>query len=431
MTPLKRVACSPKQIFPGKFKFKMAGLKIVPLLASVTAQIGAFTALLLQLYGLILLWKINEKQDENAMLTALQTRRNFFLRKLKSLRQRRLRRRKRSCWHKPGRSDQWWIKMINGEAPDEFWIKNFRMTKESFAELETELKPYISPNPSSPNYRSLSSAKKLAVTLYYLKDTGSLIMTANAFGIAVCTVSAVVVEVSSAISKMLGPKYLHLPVNENEMRKKVCEFETKFGMLQAFGCIDGTHVPILRPVKDPQDYFCYKMFHSLNVQAVCDYRGIFMDVECRWPGSVHDAKVFANSSFSKKLVSGQMPKTHVSVCFPGSETLPNYVIGDPAYSLTPFCMKEYDTCASNEQVMFNALLRAARNPIECAFGRLKARWSILTKKVDLKIESVPVVVYACFVLHNYCEINKSYLDEDLVRCQMDLSKRNEGQNQIL
>ena len=79
MTPLKRVACSPKQIFPGKFKFKMAGLKIVPLLASVTAQIGAFTALLLQLYGLILLWKINEKQDENAMLTALQTRRNFFL----------------------------------------------------------------------------------------------------------------------------------------------------------------------------------------------------------------------------------------------------------------------------------------------------------------------------------------------------------------
>ena len=139
-------------------------------------------------------------------------------------------------------------------------------------------------------------------------------------------------------------------------------------MLQAFGCTDGTHVPIFPPVKYLQDYFCYKMFHSLNVQAVCDYRGIFMDVECRWPGSVHDAKVFANSSFNKKLVSGQMPKTHVSVWFPGSETLSNYVIGDPAYPLTPFCMKEYDTCASNEQVMFNALLRAARNPIECAFG---------------------------------------------------------------
>ncbi|CAB4016605.1 Hypothetical predicted protein, partial [Paramuricea clavata] len=408
----------------------MAGFKIVALIASVTAQIGAFTALLLQLYGLILLWKIHEKQKKNTMLIALQNRRSYFLRKLKVLRQRRLRRRNRSCWFKPGRSDQWWIKMINGEAPDEFWMKNFRMTKESFLELETELKPYISPDPSSPNHRALDSAKKLAVTLYYLKDTGSLIMTANAFGIAVCTVSGVVVEVSNVISKVLGPKYLHLPVDENEMRKKVCEFETKFGIVQAFGCIDGTHVPILRPLKDPQDYFCYKMFYSLNVQAVCDYRGIFMDVECRWPGSVHDAKVFANSSINQKLVSGQIPMIQLSV-FPGSEKIPNYVIGDPAYPLTPFCMKEYATCASNEEVIFNTLLRAARNPIECAFGRLKARWSVLTKKVDLKIESIPVVVYACCVLHNYCEINKSYVDEDLLKCQMDLYKKNEDQNRHL
>ena len=29
--------------------------------------------------------------------------------------------------------------MINGEAPDEFWIKNFRMTKESFAEQRLNL----------------------------------------------------------------------------------------------------------------------------------------------------------------------------------------------------------------------------------------------------------------------------------------------------
>lgn len=156
------------------------------------------------------------------------------------------------------------------------------------------------------------------------------------------------------------------------MRQKVSEFEAKFGIVQAFGCIDGTHVPIKRPVKDPQDYYCYKGFYSLNIQAVCDYRGTFMDVDCRWPGSVHDAKVFANSSISHKLREQHLPQTFQTL-IPGLDKIPNYLIGDPAYPLTPYCIKEFKTCNENAQVVFNGLLRAARNPIECAFGRLKAR----------------------------------------------------------
>ena len=64
--------------------------------------------------------------------------------------------------------------MWNGIAPEEQWRKNFRMSRESFRDLLAELNPYISPNDSSPNYRTLSAEKKLALTLYFLKDTGSL-----------------------------------------------------------------------------------------------------------------------------------------------------------------------------------------------------------------------------------------------------------------
>ena len=74
-------------------------------------------------------------------------------------------------------------------------------------------------------------------------------MTANSFGVALNTASAIVSEVSQAISNYLGPKYLHLPKNEESMREKLAEFEAKFGMTQAFGCIDGTHF-----------FFCYKQF---------------------------------------------------------------------------------------------------------------------------------------------------------------------------
>ena len=171
-----------------------------------------------------------------------------------------------------------------------------------------QLHPYLSPNPTSPNYRAIPVEKRIALTLYYLKDTGSLGMTANSFCVAICTASEIIVEVCTAIAKVIGPKYNSIPRNEKEMRNKVAEFESKYGMTQAFGCIDGTHVPIQRPLVNSQDYFCYKQFFSLSVQAICDYRGYFMDAECRWPGSVHDAKVFANSSVNRKLRNGKLPK---------------------------------------------------------------------------------------------------------------------------
>ena len=56
-------------------------------------------------------------------------------------------------------------------------------------------------------------------------------MTANTFGIHQCTVSKVVLEVCDAITKHLGPEYIHLPRTAEEMQRKVSQFELKFGMI--------------------------------------------------------------------------------------------------------------------------------------------------------------------------------------------------------
>ena len=103
---------------------------------------------------------------------------------------------------------------------------------------------------------------------------------------------------------------------------------------------------------------------------------------------------------------------------PGEAKIPSYLIGDPANPLTVFCMKEFESCKTNAQVVFNSMLRTARNPIECAFGRLKARWGVLRKRIDSKLENVPKIILTCFALHNYCESKKSYIDEDIVRSHM-------------
>ena len=292
------------------------------------------------------------------------------------------------------------------------------MSKESFQDLLAKISPFISPKLNSPNYRLMSAEKKLAVTLYYLKDTGSLWMTANAFGLHQCTVSKTINEVCDVLNNEVGPEYLVLPKNEEDMRKVVSGFELKFGLLQAFGCIDGTHVEIKRPIENAQDFFNYKQFFSFTVQTVYDSSGRFMDIECKWPGSVHDAKLFANSKINENLQTGNIPDTALTV-LPGYDAISNYLIGDPVYPLTSYCIKEITSCSKNEEVIFNNMLRSARSQVECAFGRLKARWGFLRKKIDLKIETVPKVIYSCFVLHNFCEsLSDNHFDEAEIHAQI-------------
>ena len=82
-------------------------------------------------------------------------------------------------------------------------------------------------------------------------------------------------------------------------------------------------------------------------------------------------------------------------------------------------------CSNDAEVTFNCMLRSARNQIECAFGRLKTRSAILTRKIDWKLENVPNLIYACFVLHSFCEQRKSYIDEELAKAQIEYDKQNE------
>ena len=155
----------------------------------------------------------------------------------------------------------------------------------------------------------------------------------------------------------------------------------------------------------------------MNVQAVCDWRFLFIDAAVKWPGSVHDGRVFANSRIKRLLKGKKIPMLYREL-LPGYDKVPVTLLGDPAYPLLPYCMKEYPHARTNEEVILNNMLRSARNPIECAFGRLKARWQILNKRIDMGLVFVPCIVYACFVLHNFCEIHNVNIDDDAVACQV-------------
>ena len=61
------------------------------------------------------------------------------------------------------------------------------------------------------------------------------------------------------------------------------------------GSIDGCHVRIKPIGADAQDYFNRKLFHSIQLQAVCDHECQFLDIFVGYPGSVHDSRVLKNS----------------------------------------------------------------------------------------------------------------------------------------
>ena len=47
--------------------------------------------------------------------------------------------------------------------------------------------------------------------------------------------------------------------------------------------------------------------------------------------------------------------------------------------------------------------------------RLKARFGALKRAMDIIINNLPYVIYACFVLHNFCEINGESVSDSTVQ----------------
>ena len=104
-------------------------------------------------------------------------------------------RKKRSIWVKPERTDKWWKNLSSGKMCAQEWKDNFRMSRENFQELVKLIRPYAKERSCRVRNDIISLEKRLAITLYYLKDLGSMTMTANVFGIARCTVGQVIKEI--------------------------------------------------------------------------------------------------------------------------------------------------------------------------------------------------------------------------------------------
>ncbi|CAN7985943.1 unnamed protein product [Ixodes pacificus] len=87
-------------------------------------------------------------------------------------------------------------------------------------------------------------------------------------------------------------------------------------------------------------------------------------------------------------------------------TVPPLILCDQAFPLTSNMLKPYprkDVKKDSPQEGFNRQLSSARRVVENAFGRVKARFRFIMKRMECEVDNARLVVRACCILNNVCE----------------------------
>lgn len=203
-------------------------------------------------------------------------------------------------------------------------------------------------------------------------------------GIHQSTVSYTIWKVCTKITAK-AEQWIHFPSTKREFQKAKRLWRQKFKFPCAFGAIDCTLIPIKKPSHHGDEYICRKNFAALNVQATCDANYMFTSVDCSWAGSVHDARIWRNSSVQHVLSKNE------------SGAL---LLGDEGYPLLPWLMTVYRNPTTDTQRSYNKLHKTERSIIERMFGQIKNRFPILQNKIRIATKRIPSFIIACFILHN-------------------------------
>lgn len=258
--------------------------------------------------------------------------------------------------------------------------------------------------------KALSSKQKMKIFLRFLGDPGFQTGIAEDIGVHRSTVTKTIPYVLGKVVEK-STEWVVFPTHRKVEEEKT-EWLQRFNFPSAFGAIDCTHIPIMKPTQYGDDYVNRKGFCSINVQATCNSKEIFTSIDAQWPGSVHDSRVLSNSSIFQLL--NNTPANAV-------------ILGDSGYALSPWLMTPYNNARTPEEIAYNRLHAKERVIIERCFGQLKKRFPILQHPIRVALEKVPSIIVSCVILHNIAK----YLQDDLPWDETEHENDNENGNENL
>lgn len=316
----------------------------------------------------------------------------------------------RRLWVKT-RSTDWWDKCNSPEFPEEEFKKAFRMGKDTFEMICNELTSVVAKE-NTMLRDAVPVRQRVAVCIWRLATGEPLRLVSRRFGLGISTCHKLVLEVCSAIKNVLMPKYLQWP-DEESVRMIKEDFGSVSGIPNVIGSMYTTHIPIIAPKISVAAYFNkrhternQKTSYSITVQGVVDPRGVFTDVCIGWPGSMPDDQVLEKSALYQRANNGLLKDV--------------WVVGSSGYPLMDWVLVPYtQPHLTWTQHAFNEKIGEIQRVAKDSFARLKGRWSCLQKRTEVKLQDLPVVLGACCVLHNICEMRNEEIEPELMIQLMD------------
>ncbi|KAK3519408.1 hypothetical protein QTP70_027521, partial [Hemibagrus guttatus] len=105
------------------------------------------------------------------------------------------------------------------------------------------------------------------------------------------------------------------------------------GFPNVVGCIDGTHIPIIAPSENEADFVNRRSHLQSYVMP-----HVITNVETKWRGSVHDSRIYCESTLSNRLECGEID---------------GFLLGDKGYPCKPTLMTPYPEPEPGPQQCFN------------------------------------------------------------------------------
>ncbi|KAG0423853.1 hypothetical protein HPB47_000384 [Ixodes persulcatus] len=254
--------------------------------------------------------------------------------------------------------------------------------------------------------------KRVAISLYRLCSTAEERTIAHLFAVGQSVVNESYREFCDVVIEELEARTVSMIRNE-DLEHHMREFQAVLGFPNAIGALDGCHLPVSPPKDSAVDYRNYKGWYSVILLALVDHRYLFRYISVGSPGKCHDANVYGRSPLGRLLEDYQVA---VPRSIGGTE-IPPIVLCDQAFPLTRNLMKPFPHSLSppQDEGDYNYALSKARRVVENAFGRLKARFRIVLKRMEVRIDNVNAVVRACCILHNVCETLNDSADKQWIQ----------------